>query len=71
MKYVSQQEARLERQEQRLHNKAVRAAVHGNIGKAITLEVQFLCCVGHLDIFNGTLSLSLSMILYSMAKGAL
>lgn len=34
-----QQEARLERQEDRLHNKAVNAALHGNFGKAIQLEV--------------------------------
>jgi len=35
-----QQEARLERQEDRLHRKAVRAALHGNIGKAIVMEVS-------------------------------
>ena len=34
-----QQEARLERQEDRLHAKAVNAALHGNIGKAVALEV--------------------------------
>lgn len=39
--YFFQQEARLERQEERLHNKAVRAAVHGNVGRAIHLEVGF------------------------------
>ena len=35
-----QQEARLERQEERLHAKAVNAALHGNIGKAVALEVS-------------------------------
>ena len=34
-----QQEARLERQEERLDAKAVNTALHGNIGKAVTLEV--------------------------------
>lgn len=45
-----QQEMRAERQEARLHSKAVNAALHGNIGKAIVLEVclsyslyTFLC----------------------------
>lgn len=34
-----QQEAQLERKEQQMHNKATRAALHGNIGRAIHLEV--------------------------------
>ena len=34
-----QQEARLERKEERMHNRAVNAALHGNIGKAVHLEV--------------------------------
>ena len=37
-----QQEARAERQETRLHGKAVRAAAHGNIGRAVALEVRRL-----------------------------
>ena len=35
-----QHEARLERQEDRLHMKAAHAALHGNIGKALVLEVS-------------------------------
>lgn len=35
-----QHEARLERQEDRLHMKAARAALHGNIGRAVVLEVS-------------------------------
>ena len=43
-----QQEARLERQEERLHAKAVNAALHGNIGKAVALEVgEKLTLVDH------------------------
>ena len=38
--HTSQQEERLERQEERLHARAVNAALHGNIGKAETLEVS-------------------------------
>ncbi len=38
--FTLQQEARLERQEQRLHGRAVNAALHGNIGKAVALEVS-------------------------------
>lgn len=34
-----QQEAQLDRKEQQMHNKATRAALHGNIGRAINLEV--------------------------------
>lgn len=37
---VLQEERRAERQEDRLHNKAVRAALHGNIGRAVVLEVS-------------------------------
>lgn len=36
----AQEEQRLERQEDRLHHKAVNAALHGNIGKAVALEVS-------------------------------
>ena len=36
-----QQEAQLEHQEERLHQKAVNAALHGNFGKAIALEVGY------------------------------
>lgn len=40
-----QQEARLEHQEERLHQKAVNAALHGNFGKAVALEVcEFVHC---------------------------
>ena len=35
-----QHEARLERQEDRLHMKAARVALHGNIGRAVVLEVS-------------------------------
>ena len=52
--YLLQQEARLERQENRLHNKAVRAALHGNFGRAINLEVSFflikICSHIHLQM---------------------
>lgn len=34
-----QKEERLERQEERLHDRAVNAALHGNFGKAVHLEV--------------------------------
>lgn len=34
----SQQEVRAERREDRLHDRAVNAALHGNLGKAIHLE---------------------------------
>ena len=37
----TQEEQRLERQEDRLHHKAVNAALHGNIGKAVALEVSW------------------------------
>jgi len=37
---ILKQEVRAERQEARLHNKAVRAAMHGNVGRAISLEMQ-------------------------------
>lgn len=37
-----QEEHRLERQEERLHQKAVHAALHGNIGKAVALEVSLV-----------------------------
>ena len=42
-----QQERTAERQEDRLHGKAVRAAAHGNIGRAVVLEVSklIICCV--------------------------
>ena len=46
---ILQQEAKFERQENRLHNQAARAALHGNIGRAVQLEV------------NLSLSLSLSL----------
>ncbi len=45
--FVVQQEARLEHQEQRLHDKAVNAALHGNIGKAISLEVSTFNVTAH------------------------
>ena len=38
----AQEEDRLERQEDRLHQKAVNAALHGNFGKAVVLEVKCL-----------------------------
>ena len=40
-----QQERTAERQEDRLHGKAVRAAAHGNIGRAVVLEVSKLLFV--------------------------
>ena len=46
-----QQEARLERQEDRLHQKAVNAALHGNLGKAVALEVIIASQLLVLDLF--------------------
>lgn len=40
MYFVLQKEDRLEKQEARLQHKAVNAALHGNIGRAIHLEVS-------------------------------
>jgi len=39
-KLVLQEEVRAERQEARLHNRAVNAALHGNFGKALNLEAR-------------------------------
>ena len=50
--FFKQQEARLERQEQRLHNKAVRAAVHGNIGRAVHLEVSISAEARHSHMYS-------------------
>ena len=35
---IFQQEQRLERKEERLHHRAINAALHGDIGKAVRLE---------------------------------
>ena len=43
--HATQEEQRLERQEDRLHHKAVNAALHGNIGKAVALEVSVEACL--------------------------
>lgn len=45
--HMSQKEAKFERQEDRLHHQAVNAALHGNIGKAIVLEVPAFVIVFH------------------------
>ena len=44
-----QHEAKAERQEERLHARAVNAALHGHIGQAIRLEVRAL---GRSDMRN-------------------
>ena len=38
-----QQEAKAERKEEQLHARAVNAALHGNIGRAMHLEVRLEC----------------------------
>ena len=55
--YDLQQEAKFERQEDRLHNKAARAALHGNIGRAVQLEVSLSLSLS----FSLDLSIDLSL----------
>lgn len=50
--FILQQEHKLENQEARLHAKAVNAALHGNIGRAMHLEVTIIYHVIALTIIH-------------------